>query len=653
MAGFGFRKVAMLLLVGGFPHALVAAQAPAAALSLDSLLNTRISAASKYEQTTTEAPASVTILTSDHLERMGFSRLGEVLEGVRGFYLTNDRNYSYLGTRGFSRPTDYNNRILLLIDGHTINEQTWGGAPIGDDLPLNLSAIERIEIIRGPGSALYGTSAMFAVINVVTRTAASLDGAVVGARIGSAGHRQVTVAAGRALGRGVELSGSALVGQSDGDAFYFREYDDPETNDGFTSGTDGDRAASALATLKWRDISLRTGLISRSKGIATGAYDATFNDPRTVRHERNSWAELAVARQYRDRLRVTGRLYYDWYDYQGTFAGPEEPPYTDAGGSASVGAELLGVWDYSSRLRLTLGGEFRDVLRASYQEVSSDGTVSSDDAPFEVASAFGQAEYQLSSRLTAVAGLRTEEHSRSGSATAPRGALILTPSSATSLKLLYGHAYRAPSAAEAHLETSFYQRNPALRPERIQTLEFSLSHRFTPEVLAVMSVYEYRLHDLIDQVEFTPEGALRFQNTSNSKGAGVELEVDTRPSDRLQLRGSYAYQHATQDPDGARLSNVPRHIASVEAGINDVLGIRPGAAVRYESGRGTLRGAATESFVRTDLHFGLARRWGFDAGLRIANLFDVEHAVPVGIEHRQDTIMQSGRRFSLYGSWRF
>lgn len=642
----------MLALLAACPGGL-RGQGPGADLSLDSLLNTRISAASKYEQTSTEAPASVTILTTDDLDRMGFSRLGQVMESVRGFYLTDDRNYSYLGTRGFGRPTDYNNRVLLLIDGHIINEQTWGGAAIGDDLPLNITAIERIEIIRGPGSALYGTNAVFAVINIVMRTAGSLDGAMIGARAGSAGHRQLTIAAGRPLGGGVEWSGSALLGQSEGDAFYFPEYDDPETSNGFTSGTDWDRTASALATVKWGHATFRTGYFGRSKAVATGAYDATFNDPRTERYDRSYWAELAVTRQFRDRFRIAGRFYYDWYGYEGRFAEGESATYADAGGSSWVGTELLGVWDYNSRLRLTLGGEYRNIVRARYEEFFSDGTVSSDDAPFTVASVFGQAEYQLSARLTAVAGIRTEDHSRSGAATAPRGALIFSPNSATTVKLLYGHAYRAPTAAEAHLETSFYQRNPELRPERIQTLEMNLSHRFGPRVLGALSVYQYRLKDLIDQVEFTPEGALRFQNTSDSKGAGVELELDARPTNRVQLRGSHAYQRTTQDPDETPLSNSPAHVTTLEASVPDIRGLRPGIAVRHESGRITLSGARTESFVRTDLHLGLARRIGFDAGLRISNLFDVAYSVPVGIEHRQDVLVQPGRRYSLYGSWRF
>jgi iron complex outermembrane receptor protein len=491
------------------------------------------------------------------------------------------------------------------------------------------------------------------VINVVTRTAASLDGAVVGARIGSAGHRQVSLAAGRALGPGVEISGSALVGQSEGDALYFREYDDPETNDGFTFGVDGDRTASALAAVRWGDLALRSGYLNRSKGVATGAYEIAFNDPRSSRYDRFYWAELSVAKQYRDRLQISGRVYYDWYDYHGTFPGSEDPPYTDGGGSASVGAELLGVWDFSSRLRMTLGGEYRDVLRASYEEVFSDGTVSGDDAPFQLWSAFGQAEYHVSSRLTTVVGVRTEEHSRTGNATAPRVALILSPSKATTLKLLYGHAYRAPSAAEAHLETSFYERNPALRPERIRTLELAMSHRFTDRVLAGMSIYDYRLRNLIDQVEFTEDGGLRFQNTSHSQGTGVEFEIATQPLNRLQVGGSYTYQAATTDPDGMRLTNAPEHIATIEATVSELAGIRPTVAMRHESGRRTVAGTSTEPFLRTDLHLALARGWGFNAGLRVTNLFDVSYAVPVGIEHRQHSIAQPGRRFSLYGSWRF
>jgi len=132
-------------------------QVPGADRALDSLLNTRISSASKYSQTAAEAPASVTIVTADEIRLHGYTDLEELLESVRAMYITNDHNYAYLGTRGFSRPADYNSRVLLMVDGHTVNEKLWGGAGIGSDFPLNLDAVERIEIVRGPGSVIMHT----------------------------------------------------------------------------------------------------------------------------------------------------------------------------------------------------------------------------------------------------------------------------------------------------------------------------------------------------------------------------------------------------------------------------------------------------------------------------------------------------------------
>ena len=214
--------------------ATVAAQTTTsrADVSLDSLLNTRISTASKYSQTTAEAPASATILTSDEIKQFGYRNLLEALESVPGFYVSNDRNYPYLGTRGFGRPTDYNNRILLLVDGQTLNEQMWGSASVGSDFPVNLDAVERIEVVRGPSSSLYGTSAMFAVVNIITKTGIQLDGVSASGRMGSAGARQLGMTAGRALGSRGSIAASGLVTHADGSDLFYPEYDSPSTNFG-------------------------------------------------------------------------------------------------------------------------------------------------------------------------------------------------------------------------------------------------------------------------------------------------------------------------------------------------------------------------------------------------------------------------------------
>ena len=142
-----------------------------AGLDIDSVYG-----ASMYLQKVSEAPSSVTIISADDIERYGYRTLADALRSVRGFYITNDRNYSYLGVRGFSRPGDYNARILLLIDGHRLNDNIFGSALLGTEFPLDIELIQRIEIIRGPSSSLYGTSAFFGVINVVTKRADSLKG---------------------------------------------------------------------------------------------------------------------------------------------------------------------------------------------------------------------------------------------------------------------------------------------------------------------------------------------------------------------------------------------------------------------------------------------------------------------------------------------
>ena len=166
--------------------------------------------ASSYNQKVTEAPSSITIVTSNQIQRYGYRTLADILRSVRGFYVTNDRNYSFLGVRGFSRPGDYNARVLLLVDGHRLNDNIFGGALIGTEFPLDVELIERVEIIRGPSSSLYGTSAFFAVINVITkprrrrRTAWKRTGS-----FGSFDTRKGRLTYGRRSDRGVEMLVSA------------------------------------------------------------------------------------------------------------------------------------------------------------------------------------------------------------------------------------------------------------------------------------------------------------------------------------------------------------------------------------------------------------------------------------------------------------
>ena len=125
--------------------------------------------ASGFKQKVTEAPASVTIITSEDIQRYGYRTLADILRNVPGFYVTYDRNYSYLGVRGFGLPGQYNNSIALLIDGHRLNDNIFDGNLIGTEFPLDVDLIDRVEVIRGPNSSLYVASAFLGVINIITK----------------------------------------------------------------------------------------------------------------------------------------------------------------------------------------------------------------------------------------------------------------------------------------------------------------------------------------------------------------------------------------------------------------------------------------------------------------------------------------------------
>ncbi len=138
-------------------------------LNPEDLKSVQVYSASMYLQSDREAPSSVTVITAEQIRQFGYRTLADALRSVRGFDVTYDRNYYYVGVRGFSRPGGYNDQILLLINGHRLNDNVYDSAQLGTAFPLDVDLIERIEIVRGPSSSLYGASAFLAVVNVIQK----------------------------------------------------------------------------------------------------------------------------------------------------------------------------------------------------------------------------------------------------------------------------------------------------------------------------------------------------------------------------------------------------------------------------------------------------------------------------------------------------
>ncbi len=626
---------------------------------LDSLLNTRISSAAKYEQTISEAASSVTIVTAEDIQRHGYRSLPDVLAATRGFYLSYDRNYTFLGARGFSRPSDFNNRILVLVDGNAINEGIFGGSPMGGELGVPMSGLERIEIVRGPGSALYGTGAIFAVINLITRAPderAGLTGAVRG---GSYGARGGSLEYRGNVGRSTGLSLTGTWDGSDGQDLFFPEYDSPETNGGVAHNMDWERRWAFLGALRGDGYMLHGRYSTRMKSIPTGAYATDFGGDISQTRDDYDFLELKVDRPIDPTRRLTARAYLNVNRYDGDYF-VEGENWPDAARNEVVGTEAALHWDIASSNRLTFGGEVRHDLRARFF-LPGMGPEYDKRLPNTVLSGYVQDEHQITRSLSVLAGLRHDSYETSADATSPRMAVIFAPSHRSTFKLLYGSAFRAPSVWEVADGGDDYKVNPDLQPESAQTIEAVWQQRLAPGLLGSVSVFHYDMSRLIDATIDPVDSLYEYRNVGDAVADGFEVELQGRLGRGTSAYLSYSHQDAVDKATRVRLSNSPAHL--VKAGtafeVTDWLGV--GVDTRYEAARRTLAGTDTEPAVLSDVHFlvparpaaagGVLRR--LELSVRVSNVFDASFATPGGPEHRQAAIAQDGRTLSAELRYRF
>ncbi len=647
---------AFLLMVFLAPAAAVAQETGADALGLDSLLNMPISASGKYQQTAREAASSVTILTHEEIEQFGYRSLEEALSGVSGFYLSNDRNYSYLGARGFSRPSDYNNRILILVDGHSVNEGVFGAAPL--ELPIDLTSLERIEVVRGPGSALYGTGAVFGVINLVTRSGAAISGAHATVRGGTYGHRGGSALYGRRTSSGLELALSGTWDATDGHDLFYPEFDTPQTHFGVAHNLDWERRWLVQAKAEQGDVALSGWFSRRIKAIPTGAYGMTFNAAPAKTVDVYGFGELKYEHALDASKQIRLRGFIDGYGYDGDYA-YDDYVSIDHARDESVGGEASLHWDINSAQHLTAGTEYRWHYRAAYNAIGEAGETGGFAVPYGVASAYVEHEFQPLARMTMLGGLRVDNYTTTGSAVTPRAALLYDLTPGTTLKLLYGRAFRAPSLYEARTESFGYKRNPSLAEERGHTLELVMQQRLGPALLGTASVFRYHMSELIDLTSDSTDGLYIYRNVGKASATGAELGLEARFGRGVLGYANYTYQHAWDEATDQVLSNSPSHM--VKAGIAAPLATRVGGALegRVESGRATLYGTRTGAYALSNLHvwfspFGsLAADGGLQLSLRVNNLFNAVYATPGGVEHVQPAIEQDRRNVSAELRYRF
>jgi outer membrane receptor protein involved in Fe transport len=279
-------------------------------LNLEDLMNIEVYSASKRVQSSSDAPSSVTVITADEIQKYGYRSLADVLESVRGFYVTYDRDYSFVGVRGFGRLGDSNNRLLVLIDGHRINDNVFGQPYLGTEFLVDVNMIERIEIIRGPSSSLYGAAAFFAVINVITRKGSQLAGGEVSFADASYETYQGRASYGTHV-RDLDFALSGTFYDSEGPTLFFPEFNNPATNNGVTSGTDYENFQHIIGTASYKGLTLQGLYSARDKVVPTGYFGSLFNDPRTKNIDHHQYLDLSYEHSFGNKWDLAQRTSYD------------------------------------------------------------------------------------------------------------------------------------------------------------------------------------------------------------------------------------------------------------------------------------------------------------------------------------------------------
>lgn len=293
------------------------------ALSLEELMQVSITGAAKYRQSESEAPATVTVIKREEIKKYGYRTLADLLRAVPSLYITYDRNYSYLGVRGLNRPGDYGTRILVLIDGHRLNDSLYDQALFGNEFPLDIDLIDRVEVIRGPGSSLYGANALLAVINVITIDGKKLNGLEVAGSAGSFETFKGRASLGKSWRPEVEVLLSGTVADSRGPKLHFSEFD--STPSGGYCRNDYENYQQLYSKIKIKDFTLFGLYGSRTKGIPTGVYGTVFDDPGNKTVDTRAYVDLAFDRSFGHQWDFSFRAFYDYYRFDGNYILPPDP----------------------------------------------------------------------------------------------------------------------------------------------------------------------------------------------------------------------------------------------------------------------------------------------------------------------------------------
>ncbi len=554
-----------------------------------------VTIATGTRQPIARAPSVASVITAEDIAAIGAADIDEVLETVPGLHVSRSPiGYNPIYTiRGID--TQYNPEVLMLVNGIPITgayfgnrSQTWGGMPVEN--------IARIEVIRGPGSALYGADAFAVVINIITKTATDINGTQLGARVGSFNSRDAWMQYGGTAGK-YDVAAYLRAGHTDGQHQIIAA--DVLTGTPFSLapgpvnlGLDAIDGRIDLSRDKWR---LRAGYQQRSNG-KTGAGVASALDPVGTNYGERVNTDLTYQdANFAPNLDVTAQASYLFITEQSDLT--LFPPGTNFGLGPfpngvigdpykwerhlrfNVSAVYSGL--QSHKLRFGTGTQDDDLYKTQeFRNYNLVGVPGFGYLPTPIPGGltqmtaadifltpharrvnyvYAQDEWNFTRDWYLTAGVRHDQYSDFGGTTNPRLALVWDTAYNLTSKLLYGQAFRPPSFAELYnINNPVAQGNPALKPETNQSVELAFAWQAASTLQANLNLFRYQMKDILRFVQ-NPDASYTAQNSGKQHGQGMEVELVWDAADNLRLSGNYAMQHSIDETTNQDPGNAPRN----------------------------------------------------------------------------------------------
>jgi iron complex outermembrane receptor protein len=534
----------------------------------------------------------------------------------------------------------------------------------GYEFPLDVDLIERVEVIRGPGSALYGNNAFAGIVNVVTRKGADIGGKglEVSGSYGAYDAYSGRVSYGNKFKNGVETMVSGTWYDSQGEPrLHFPEYD--YIHDGAVKNFDNERARNVFASVSVAGFTLEGVYNRRDKDIPTAGYFTVFNDKRLKLYDERAYAELRYQHEFGYGWQMQARAYYDRYDYKGTYPyetddgvvvlNKDKPLAQMAGGEFQVSKTL------AQKHHLTLGLEGRydfEVRQMNYDTEPRYTYLDETIQPYSFG-LYAQDEYAILDNLILNVGFRYDHFSLFGDTINPRAAVIFHPRKSSTFKALYGQAYRTPNAYEVSYQDADYAANSDVEPETIRSYELVWEEFIGRKFQVTGSLFYNEIASFVQQGDEIIEGETytTFKNSAAATVLGGEAELGINWGHGLRGSLSYCFAETLETDVGNRLTNAPKHVGKAHLVVPIYKEkVFAGLELQAMSNRKTVQEGKVPAYAIVNLNFfgkEIVKNLEFSAGLY--NIFDKKYDDPAGPDFLQDKIPQRERTFRLKMTYRW